>query len=98
MLIIIPSAYATPMSKEDRDGYINSSFKSCLSDEFKAYMGKHYKESDLIKYCRCSAERSADNITSEMLQQYVQTKNQSIFIPAIESSGNYCFDHILENK
>ena len=81
---------ATPMSQADRRGFIAGASQSCFQGQRKGDPEHKLTDDQLKGYCACIAFRSADMISSEDLQEYTMTRDDSILAEKRKAATDYC--------
>lgn len=93
----LSTAFATPLPKEEKEGFVKSFVPSCLTKQRKSPLSKYMTESQLHEYCYCAANRATDFISVEDFGRMIQTKDMEPMRSSVEAAGNYCIQ-VLSKK
>ena len=83
-------SHATPLDAQQKANLARGVTQSCLTTQRQNPINNIVADSALVEYCGCCANRTADLLSVEIMQQIIAAKDPKLLSPYAESAGAYC--------
>ena len=90
LCITVSVSHATPLDAQQKANLVRGVTQSCFTTQRQNPINNVVADSEVVEYCSCYANRAADLLSVEIMQQIIAAKDPKLLRPYTESAGEYC--------